>query len=375
MKKQRSPEKHAKSKTPDSKTLDPVQVPLPAHYKRIVNDLHILDETLSIFRAKNQVPFFPLIKDNIERVSGRRFTIDNFRQLMTASEGKLFMPEWVDQKDEEGRTVRQELAVRAIHDSKEIFKRMTAEQANERHKLVTEYLTKRLSDYLAEDKENVPEDSFPVKPSDLPDKPSHQSGCVTPGRNRIMARCDSVASNGSVLHTPKSSVRRQLSVSASPIIPSSLPLMVTPVKIKPDSNTPPMSAKDKMEAIRNRVKVRETKDIEEAQQYDKEMDEKAQIDAFDMCIALLIKLNHKFPRGITTARMSTLKKDYGSMFGDPGDIEKWARRISELVPENFEVGKIGEEQVLTLKTPGVKFSEIKKKLDIQKIQLQTKFRE
>lgn len=350
----------------------PVAPALPAHYKRIINDLHILDETLSIFRAKNQIPFFPLIRDNIERVSGRRFTIDNFRQLMTASEGKLFQPEWVDEKDEEGRTTKQELAVRALHDSKEIYKRMTPEQAAERLKIVTEYLTHRLTEYLEEDPEHLAGDAYPVKPFDLEAKPVPQDGSATPGRNRILTQCDSVASNGSILRTPKSSVRRQLSVSASPIVPLTLPQLVTPVKAKLQPASPPMSAKEKMDAIRNRVKARETKDIEEAEQYDKEMSEKERMDSFDMCMGLVVKLHHKFPTGITMAKVSTLKKEYGSVFSD---VEKWTRRICELVPENFEMETIGAEEVLKLKTPTVKFSEIKKAIERQKIQFKTSLRE
>ena len=183
----------------------------------------------------------------------------------------------------------------------------------------------------------------------------------------MLTKCDSVASDGSIVRTPKSSLRRQLSVSASPVVPNALPQFIsTPVKLQPSSCSTPMSAKEKLEAIRNRVKAREEEDVIEAKSYDEAMSRKEKVDEFDMAIKLLVKLNHKFPKGIDSAKLTTLTKDYGSMFSDPNDVEKHALRICQLVPENFEMVSIGNERVLRLKTKNIKFSLIKKEIEIQK---------
>jgi hypothetical protein len=392
-KKQKSPPKSTKS---GRSKVDTVEVPLhispekkaqsvalPSHYQRIIDDFRILDETLSIFRVKNQIPYFPLLKDNIERVSGRRFTLDNFRQLITASSGQLYKVEYQDTEDEEGRTSKQELVVRAIHDSKEIHKRMTSDQSDERHKLVSDYLQSRLAAYLAEDASHTVSDAYPVRPAELPEKATRTiettGGCSTPGRNRVLTQCDSVASNGSVIRTPKSSIRRQLSVSASPIIPNSLPQMVTPVKLRgptPPLTATPMSAKEKMAAVLNRVKAKEAKDVEEAVLYDKEMSQREITDGFDMCINLIVKMNRDFQNGkFTTAKLSTLKKEHGSIFAAPGDIEKWTERLCEIIPDHFEVVEIGQEQVLRYKSPGVKFSVVRKSIEDKKLEYMTSIKE
>ena len=370
-----------KSKTPEKATLEKEKaaVELPVHYKRFVDDLRILDEALSIFRVKNQIPFFSNLRDNIERVSGRRFTIDHFRQLMMATDGELFKVEWKEIKDVEGKPLKLDLSVRALDHEKdgvEIYKRMTTEQAAARKSKVENYLTSRLRDYMSKNPDNTPENAYPIKPFDLPAKPDVGGSdpavpASTPGRNRVLSKCDSVASDGSVVKTPKSSLRRQLSVSASPVVPNSLPQFVTPVKLKPlgsdessvEVTKTPMSAKERLEAIRNRVKEREENDIKEAKAYDDEMAKKEKINEYDLAVQLLIKLNHKFPRGITTAKLSTLKTDLGTLFANSNDIEKWARKICQLVPERFEIETIGEEQVLKLKTTDVKFSVIKKEIE------------
>ena len=384
-KKQKSPEKKKALETEnvkpkEKKAVEPENVEqanlnLPKHYQRLVDDLRILDETLSIFRVKNQIPFFSLIKDNIERVSGRRFSLDNFRQLMTATSGELFRVEWQEMTDVEGKALKLDLTVRAIDNGVEVFKRMSSDQSKHRSDLLISFLSKKLSEYLAESSGRDPEDAYPIKPFDIPAKPT-QTGDQTPshGRARVLARCDSVASNGSIVHTPKSSLRRQLSVSASPIIPNTLPQFITPVKLPPPSSTssprsssvPPMSAKEKLEAIRNRIRAKEAEDVAEAKQYDKEMELRQKLDEFDLCIRLLVKLNHKFPRGITTAKVSTIQKDFGSMFVHPGDTEKWCTKLCSLVPHHFELERIGSETVMKFKSGQVKFSAIKLEIEEMK---------
>lgn len=365
-------------------------VELPVHYQRLVDDLRILDEALSIFRVKNQVPYFSLLKDNIERVSGRRFTLDHFRQLMTATTGKLFKAEWQPVKDVQGKVTKYDIVVRAIEPEKEgceIFKRLSSEQVQSRKAQVITFLETKLSEYMEKaGKTARPENAYPIKPFELPERPHLNSveGSENPstpasGRARILAKCDSVASDGSAVRTPKSSLRRQLSVSASPVMPNILPQFVstaasTPVKITPKSE-PPMSAKDKLQAIRDRVKAKEEKDVAEAKQYDDAMDRKARIDEFDFAIKLLIKLNHKFPRGIDSAKISTLKNDYGSMFVNADDVEKWTKKICDFVPHRFAIEQVGEEQVLKLKTVDIKFSAIKKEIEDQKTSFAASIRE
>ena len=346
---------------------------LPVHYKRFIDDLRILDETLSIFRTKNQVPFFSRLRDNIERVSGRRFTVDHFRQLMTATDGVLFKADWQPVKDLEGKILKYELVVRAVHAGAEIYRRLSSDQAICRSEVIVNFLNSRLAEYLEKNKENKPENAFPIKPFELVPKPSLEdsSGNTTnplgSGRTKLLTKCDSVASDGSVVKTPKSSLRRQLSVSASPIVPNALPQFIsTPVKVSTPAVSPPKSAKEKLEAIRSRVKAREEEDVKEAKAYDEAMSRKEKVDEFDLSIKYLIKLNHKFPRGIDTAKLSTLKKDYGSMFSDSKDVEKYTIKICELAPDRFELISIGDEKVLRLKTKDVKFSLIKKEIEIQK---------
>ena len=377
-KKQKSPEK---KKVVETESVVSPTTDLPKHYQRVVDDLRILEETLSIFRVKNQIPYFSLIKTNIERVSGRRFSLENLRQLMTATSGELFRVEWQEVKDVENKSLKMDLTVRAIDNGVEMFKRMSSEQSNQRTDHLVSYLTKKLSAYLAESSDRSIENAYPIKPFDLPEKPDVASGEQTPahGRARVLARCDSVASNGSVVQTPKSSLRRQLSVSASPIIPNTLPQFITPVKLPRDgasstsprsSSVPPMSAKEKLEAIKNRVRAKEAEDVAEAKQYDKEMELKQRLDEYDFCVRLLIKLNHKFPRGITTAKLSTIQKDYGSMFIHPGDTEKWCMKLCSLIPHHFEVEKMGSESVMKFKSPQVKFSAIKAEIEGMKKKFQ-----
>ena len=376
LKKVRTPEKTKQDVSETEETV--VEVPsiqLPIHYQRLVEDLRILDETLSIFRVKNQIPFHSVLRTNIERVSGRRFTLDHFRQLMTATNGILFRAEWQPVTDVDGKTLKIDLAIRAIdHDKEgiEIFKRMTPAQSKSRNLLITDFLASKLNDYMSQDPGRKVENAFPIKPFELPEKPQldgKEEVSTTPasGRARVLSRCDSVASNGSDVKTPKSSLRRQLSVSASPVMPNALPQFITPVKLpeRPESTSPvaPMSAKEKLDAIRNRVKAREVKDVEEAKQYDRVMEQRAKLDEYDLCVKLLVKLNHKFPRGIDTAKLSTLAKDYGSLFVNADDVEKWSRKVAELVPHRFGIEKIGEELVLKLKTTDVKFSVIKKEIE------------
>jgi hypothetical protein len=375
-KKQKSPEKSTPEKSKDA-------VELPSHYRRFVDDLRILDETLSIFRIKNQITFFSVIRPNIERVSGRRFPLDVFRQLMTVTGGELFKVEWQNMKDIEGKVIKPDLTIKAIdheNEGAEIFKRLNSDQTTSRKSKVVSFLESKLNEYLDQNPGNASDNAYPIKPFDLPEKPSEAGDgtpCSTPGRNRVLSKCDSVASDGSVVKTPKSSLRRQLSVSASPVMPNTLPQFITPVKLpqqspqedQPASKTP-MSAKEKLEAIRNRIKAKEENDVKEAKAYDDEMARKERVDEYDLCVKLLIKLNHKFPRGITTAKLSTLKKDLGSLFVNPNDVERWTRKICDLVPARFQVEKIGEEDVLRLRTTDVKFSVIKKEIEDLKLTFQ-----
>jgi hypothetical protein len=383
-KKQKSPEK---KKSVETEISSSPSVPLPKHYQRLVDDLRILEETLSIFRVKNQVPFFSLIKENIERVSGRRFSLDNLRQLMTATSGDLFRLDWQEVKDVEGKLLKMDLTVRAIDNGVEMFKRMTSEQSQQRINLLQTYLNQKLSEYMKTSKDADIQNAYPIKPCEVPEKPQPSTGGdQTPshGRARVLARCDSVASNGSAVQTPKSSLRRQLSVSASPIIPNTLPQFITPVKLPRDSQTvtstsprsssmPPMSAKEKLDAIRNRVRAKEAEDVAEAKQYDKEMELREKLDEFDLCVRLLVKLNHKFPRGISTAKISTIQKDYGSMFVHPGDTEKWCKKLCSLVPHHFEMEKIGSETIMKFKSSGteIKFSAIKQEIEEMKKQFKS----
>ena len=371
-KKTKSPEK---SEISNVKSVVEKAVPLPVHYQRLVDDLRILDEALSIFRIKNQVPFFSLLRHNIERVSGRRFSLDHFRQLMTATGGVLFKIEWQEMRDIDGKSGGWDWAIRAIDHEKdgiEIFKRLSSAQSASRKKLVLSSLESKLAEYLKKESSASPDNAYPIKPMDLPNKPVEEAP-ATPGRARVLSRCDSVASNGSAVKTPKSSTRRQLSVSASPIMPNCLPqFLSTPVKTTQEPKTP-MSAKEKLEAIRNRVKAKEIVDAAEAVEYDQEMIAKQKSDEFDLCIKLLVKLNHKFPRGINTAKLSTLKKEYASMFMG-GDVEKWTLKLCALVPNHFQMEEIGPETVLRFKTD-VKFSVIKKEIENLKAEYEIKTRE
>ena len=375
-KKVRSPEK---VKTPKSSTESKKNsVELPVHYKRLVDDLRILDETLSLFRLKNQTPYFALLKENIERASGRRFTIDHFRQLMTATEGVLFKPEWQQVKDAQDKVFKYDISVRAVDHEREgveIFKRLNSDQTRARKNIIIRFLEAKLSEYFEKaGASGRIENAYPVKPYELPAKPHLDSGeeigenPSTPfsGRSRVLSKCDSVASDGSAVKTPKSSLRRQLSVSASPVMPNVFPQFVsssTPIK---HAQTP-MSAKEKLQAIRDRVKVKEEKDVAEAKEYDAEMEKRSKLDEFDLAIKLLIKLHHKFPRGIDSAKLSTLIQDYGSLFVNADDVEKWTKKICDLVPHRFEMIASAEDTILRYKTTDVKFSTIKKEIEDQKL--------
>ena len=385
-KKIKSPQKEkpqSRSRTPETSTeAVPVSkqaesICLPAHYKRLVDDLRILDEVLAHFRTKNQVPYFSTVSANIRGVSGRRFTIDNFRQLMAATVGELFKVDWQEVRDVEGKLLQLDLAVRAIDHEKggtEIFSRLLPEQSASRKVKIEAFLRERLGEYLEKVAGGDPENAYPIKPMDLPEKPpgereSSTAGSTPVGRWRILSRCDSVGSNGgSEVKTPKSSLRRQLSVSASPIIPNSLPqFLSTPVKLRPIPTSPPMSTKEKLDAIRNRVKAKEAVDVEEAEKYDLEMHRKEKLDEFDLCVKLLIKLNRKFPRGIRTAKLSTLQREFASLFVNPADVDKWTRKICAFVPHHFEMDRIGTEEVLRFKGVDTKFSAIKKELEELKL--------
>jgi len=342
---------------------------MPVHYRRFIDDLRLLDETLSLFRVKNQVSYMSRVRENLERASGRRFTIDHFKQLMTATGGDMFKGEWMPLKDIDGKIIRYELVLKAVDSGQEVYNRLSSDQARNRTERVIKYLNEKLKEFLDQNEANKPENAYPIKPFSLTEKPDLEPiGCATPGRTRLLTKCDSVASDGSVLKTPKSSLRRHLSVSASPILPNALPQFIsTPVKL-PSVSSPvaPMSAKEKLDAIRNRVKAREVVDVQEAKAYDEAMVRKEKKDEFELCIKLLIKLNRNFPRGIETAKLSTLKNDYGSMFSDSNDLEKYTMKICELVPGRFELANLNEQKVLRLKTKDVKFSVIKKEIEIQR---------
>ena len=128
-----------------------------------------------------------------------------------------------------------------------------------------------------------------------------------------------------------------------------------------------MSTKEKLDAIRNRVKAKEAVDVEEAEKYDLEMHRKEKLDEFDLCVKLLIKLNRKFPRGIRTAKLSTLQREFASLFVNPADVDKWTRKICAFVPHHFEMDRIGTEEVLRFKGVDTKFSAIKKELEELKL--------
>jgi hypothetical protein len=390
-KKSRTPEKSKSRQSPvEEKQTTVEQKELPVHYKRLLDDLRLLDETLSIFRSQNQIPFFSALRDNMERVSGRRFTLDHFRQLMTATGGALFKAEWQLKKDIQGKAIQYDLTVRATdheRDGVEIFKRLSSEQSKSRSDKIITFLQSKLDEYFEKAGSTArSENAYPIKPFELPVKPrddrTQEPGVAsTPvsGRSRILSKCDSIASDGSAVRTPKSSLRRQLSVSASPVMPNILPQFVatsTPVKLPLASTpTPPMSAKEKLQAIRDRVKAKEEKDVEEAKQYDADMERKARMDEYDFAIKLVVKLNHKFPRGIDSAKLSTLKKDYGSLFVHADDVEKWTLKICELVPHRFAIEKVNDESVLRFKTTDVKFSVIKKEIEDLKTVFATSIRE
>lgn len=67
---------------------------MPAHYKILLDIQGYLDNSLNFLKqCRNQGGIFPELKRSIEKTYGKRFEIENFRQILTIAP-ELYTYKW-----------------------------------------------------------------------------------------------------------------------------------------------------------------------------------------------------------------------------------------------------------------------------------------
>jgi len=65
---------------------DQLDLPLPYHFKRLLDRASQMDVCLVYFKRQSITPRFPVLKESMERTTKKRFTIDEVKKICRVKE-------------------------------------------------------------------------------------------------------------------------------------------------------------------------------------------------------------------------------------------------------------------------------------------------
>ncbi|KAF4677185.1 hypothetical protein FOZ60_000287 [Perkinsus olseni] len=263
---------------------------LPSHYRTVLDQFRMLDEVLSLFRTRSQVPYYLQLKAGVERASGKRFAKGRLLQVVFAADGLLDL-EWREKEcdiDSMGTSSLRRLVVIQKDSSGTVLaKRLDAKEALSRAELVQ----RKLEDLIAEQErrcsdpkkfdsdEADPVPQAPLAPNPFETETPINSTPVLRGRGTPSPDATPQTPCSSLLSGVRARRREKLELSASPFVPVILPQLSEPmtpartpsvrdnIRSRSASKTPA----ERRQEMRERVRAREAKEKESAKIYEEDL--------------------------------------------------------------------------------------------------------
>ncbi|KAF4729438.1 hypothetical protein FOZ62_024896 [Perkinsus olseni] len=337
---------------------------LPSHYRTVLDQFRMLDEVLSLFRTRSQVPYYLQLKAGVERASGKRFAKGRLLQVVFAADGLLDL-EWREKEcdiDSMGTSPLRRLVVIQKDPSGTVLaKRLDAKEALSRAELVQ----RKLEDLIAEQERRCSDpkkfDSDEADPAPLAPNPFETE---TPINSTPVLRGRGTPSPGATPQTPCSSLlsgvrarrREKLELSASPFVPVILPQLSEPmtpartpsvrdnIRSRSASKTPA----ERRQEMRERVRAREAKEKESAKIYEEDLKWREKLNFLGLLSSIVSELSRLFfMRGHPSMRFQDVVKHFMSANGGGTRykalgarvMEDYLRQAAELAPEWIKIAQ------------------------------------
>ncbi|KAF4758123.1 hypothetical protein FOZ63_029779, partial [Perkinsus olseni] len=320
---------------------------LPGHYRTVLDQFRMLDEVLSLFRTRSQVPYYLQLKAGVERASGKRFAKGRLLQVVFAADGLLDL-EWREKEcdiDSMGTSSLRRLVVIQKDPSGTVLaKRLDAKEALSRAELVQ----RKLEDLIAEQERRC---------SDPKKFDSDEADPVPQASYKWSSGCRSLYLKAIV---PSSGVRarrrEKLELSASPFVPVILPQLSEPmtpartpsvrdnIRSRSASKTPA----ERRQEMRERVRAREAKEKESAKIYEEDLKWREKLNFLELLSSIVSELSRLFfMRGHPSMRFQDVVKHFTSANGGGTRykplgarvMEDYLRQTAELAPEWIKIAQ------------------------------------
>ncbi|KAF4658276.1 hypothetical protein FOZ61_005739 [Perkinsus olseni] len=340
---------------------------LPSHYKTVLDQFRMLDEVLSLFRTRSQVPYYLQLKAGVERASGKRFAKGRLLQVVFAADG-LFDLEWREKEcdiDSMGTSSLRRLVVIQKDSSGTVLaKRLDAKEALSRAELVQ----RKLEDLIAEQerrcsdpKKFVSDEADPVPQAPLAPNPFETEAPInsTPvlrGRGTPSPDATPQTPCSSLLSGVRARRREKLELSASPFVPVILPQLSEPmtpartpsvrdnIRSRSASKTPA----ERRQEMRERVRAKEAKEKESARIYEEDLKWREKLNFLELLSSIVSELSRLFfMRGHPSMRFQDVVKHFmsanggGTRYKPLGArvMEDYLRQTAELAPEWIKIAQ------------------------------------
>ncbi|KAF4732931.1 hypothetical protein FOZ62_012470, partial [Perkinsus olseni] len=340
---------------------------LPGHYRTVLDQFRMLDEVLSLFRTRSQVPYYLQLKAGVERASGKRFAKGRLLQVVFAADGLLDL-EWREKEcdiDSMGTSSLRRLVVIQKDPSGTVLaKRLDAKEALSRAELVQ----RKLEDLIAEQErrcsdpkkfdsdEADPVPQAPLAPNPFETETPINSTPVLRGRGTPSPDATPQTPCSSLLSGVRARRREKLELSASPFVPVILPQLSEPmtpartpsvrdnIRSRSASKTPA----ERRQEMRERVRAREAKEKESAKIYEEDLKWREKLNFLELLSSIVSELSRLFfMRGHPSMRFQDVVKHFTSANGGGTRykplgarvMEDYLRQTAELAPEWIKIAQ------------------------------------
>ncbi|EER19679.1 DNA replication factor Cdt1, putative [Perkinsus marinus ATCC 50983] len=378
---------------------------LPSHYKTVLDQFRMLDEVLSLFRVRSQVPYYLQLKAGVERASGKRFAKGRLLQVVFAAGGLLDL-EWREKEcevDSMGTSpLRRLVVVQKDASGVVLTKRLDAKEALARAEVVRTKLEELLADQerrCSDPKKFLIDEAEPVPQASLPHNPFEAS---TPIESTPVLRGRGTPSPDATPQTPCSVLlsgvrarrRERLELSSSPFVPVILPQLSEPmtpartpsvrenIRSRSASKTPA----ERRQEMRERVRAKEAKEKEDARIYEEDLKWREQLSFYELLSSIIAELSRLFfMRGHPSMKLQDVVKHFmsanggGSRYKPLGArvMEDYLRQTAGLAPEWIKIAhsKIDSKTEMMVMDMSVKSKAVLGKVKEKKDALNTEYAE
>ncbi|EER03459.1 hypothetical protein Pmar_PMAR014678 [Perkinsus marinus ATCC 50983] len=338
---------------------------LPSHYKTVLDQFRMLDEVLSLFRVRSQVPYYLQLKAGVERASGKRFAKGRLLQVVFAAGGLLEL-EWREKEcevDSMGTSpLRRLVVIQRDATGAILTKRLDAKEALARADVVRAQLEKLLAEQersCSDPKKFLTDEADPVPQAVLPSNPYEASPTVnsTPvlrGRGTPSPDVTPQTPCSLMLSGVRARRRERLELSSSPFVPVILPQLSEPmtpartpsvrnnIRSRSASKTPA----ERRQEMRERVRAKEAKEKEDAQIYEEDLKWREQLSFFELLSSIVSELSRLFfMREHPSMKLQDVVKHFMSANGGGRRykalgtrvMEDYLRQTADLAPEWIKI--------------------------------------